>query len=188
MSKQQGRIVSNMVSVWWLSCITLQCLSISAMALHSYGSSHNFSTTGSSLSSSSSESSFFGNANTITNNHMRLQCGDDRDGSCGVNSHRNFLIMMGKGDGKKKRPKTSTTASSSTPAATPTPAQPAPMRVSNDINIPIKRQIRYGKLNKQLRQNAGQSFRQTKKVVRTKYRRTWGTCHINIHLTFDILL
>lgn len=46
------------------------------------------------------------------------------------------------------------------------------MRVSNDINIPIRRQIEYGKLNKQIRQTGTTAFRQ-KKVQRTKYRRTW---------------
>jgi len=48
------------------------------------------------------------------------------------------------------------------------------MRVSNDINIPIRRQIRFGRMNKQLRQTSSASFRQPRKnLLRTKYRRTW---------------
>jgi hypothetical protein len=89
------------------------------------------------------------------------------------NNKNNMFIMMGKGDGKQRRKKQD---ASPPPASAPAPAQPAAPRVSTDINIPIKRQIMYGKLNKQFRQNGGTSFRQinNKKVARTKYRRTWG--------------
>jgi len=75
---------------------------------------------------------------------------------------------MGKGDGKKKRKKKHSSSS-----ATPSPpsSEPAPLRVSNNINIPVRHQIRMAQLNKQAQQ-VGPSFRQ-KKVVRTKYRRTW---------------
>lgn len=79
---------------------------------------------------------------------------------------------MGKGDGKKKRKKKSAAAPSpadSKPAAVPSPT---PLRVSNDIGIPVRHQIRVAKMNKQLAKQSGSSFRQ-KKVTRTKYRRSW---------------
>eukprot|EP00980_Cylindrotheca_fusiformis_P018105 scaffold5817_cov101-Cylindrotheca_fusiformis.AAC.10 len=84
-------------------------------------------------------------------------------------AERSFLIM-GKGDGKKKRKKQSKSSSPSPQQSTP--SQPAAPRVSNSINIPIRRQIEYGKLNKQFRESGTTSFRQ-KKLVRTKYRRSW---------------
>jgi predicted RNA-binding protein with PIN domain len=76
---------------------------------------------------------------------------------------------MGKGDGKKRRKKKSATSASAPP---PPPPQPAPQRVTNDINIPVKHQIRWAQARKAAAKQAGASFRQ-KKVVRTKYRRTW---------------
>jgi hypothetical protein len=90
------------------------------------------------------------------------------------------MISMAKGqDGKKKRKR------KETPAASPpsAPVQPIAARVSTDINIPIRQQIRYGKLNKQHRQTGTTSFRQTtSKVVRTKYRRSWGeSFHEDFH-------
>jgi hypothetical protein len=88
---------------------------------------------------------------------------------------RFVTIMMGKGDGKQKRKKQDTSPSSSPPA--PVPQTPAAPRVSNGINVPIRRQIAYGKLNKHFRETGSTSFRQStnKKTVRTKYRRSWGT-------------
>lgn len=77
---------------------------------------------------------------------------------------------MGKGDGKKKRPKKKKLAAPSMEAA---PLMPPPQRVSTDINIPVKHQIRWAQMHKKAKQSAGQSFRQ-KKVERTSYRRTWG--------------
>ena len=90
---------------------------------------------------------------------------------------RRSVIIMGKGDGKKKRKKKSATTGTSTTASTPSmaPSKPAqPMRVSTDINIPIRRQIMYGKLNKLAASEAGTAYRKPK-VERTSYRRTWGT-------------
>ena len=85
------------------------------------------------------------------------------------------FLLMRKGDGKKKRKKKSATPPP--PAAAAAPAirevKIEPMRVTNDINIPIKRQIRYAQMNKEFaKQRANPGFRQ-KKVVRTRYRRTW---------------
>jgi len=48
---------------------------------------------------------------------------------------------------------------------------PSPQRVTNDINIPVKRQIRWAKMKKKAAKTVGQSFRKPK-VVRTAYRRT----------------
>ena len=45
------------------------------------------------------------------------------------------------------------------------------MRVTSDSNISVKRQIKWARMKKEYSQ-VGQSFRQ-KKVVRTKYRRSW---------------
>jgi len=74
-----------------------------------------------------------------------------------------------KGDRQNRAQKKKASSSS-----TPTTAQPStqqqqqqPQRVSNQINVPIRRQIRYGKINKQLREAAAASpsgsFRQTTK-------------------------
>lgn len=86
---------------------------------------------------------------------------------------RNSMITMAKGDGKQKRKK-QTPSSSPAPAL---PAQPNAPRVSTDINISIRRQIAYGKLNKQMRAGGATSFRQAKKV-RTKFRKTWNETEI----------
>jgi hypothetical protein len=94
-------------------------------------------------------------------------------------SSRSSLITMNKGDGKQKRKKkdaSSSTSSSSLPSPSSPPVQPTAPRVSTDINVPIRRQIQYGKLNKQYREQSGNTaFRQNKKFTRSKYRRSWGT-------------
>lgn len=86
-------------------------------------------------------------------------------------TRRKSFLIMGKGDGKKRRKKKAPTA-----PAPSQPQSPPPQRVSTDINIPVRMQIRYGQMHKQAVKQSGTSFRQ-KKVVRTKYRRTWGTCY-----------
>jgi len=96
----------------------------------------------------------------------------DSFSACG--SEHNFLIMMGKGDGKKKRkPKKKAVED------VVTPKSPPPQRVSTDINIPVKHQIRWGKIKKEAAKYTGVSFRQ-KKVVRTSYRRTWDEEEIEL--------
>ena len=75
---------------------------------------------------------------------------------------------MGKGDGKRRRKKKTTSAAAAGPAPA---ASPAPLRVSNDINIPIKRQIRWAKLNQEYAKSGGTAFRQTNVRKRTSYRR-----------------
>jgi predicted RNA-binding protein with PIN domain len=77
---------------------------------------------------------------------------------------------MGKGDGKKKRKKKSSSSESPTASAQPQPStEPAPLRVTNSINIPIKHQIRWAKLNQEYMKNSQTSFRQVRK--RTSYRK-----------------
>ncbi len=73
-------------------------------------------------------------------------------------------LFMGKGDGKKKRKKKSATASAEIPQQ---PTAPPPPRVTNDINISVKRQIRWAKMNKEY-QKSGTAFRQTNNVKRTR--------------------
>jgi hypothetical protein len=116
------------------------------------------------------------------------------------------ILFMGTRDGKQRRPKKSessssssrpSTTSSSTPSSTTTSSSTAsstpvtPQRVSNGINIPIRHQIRYGRLNKALREQQQQQQQSTSgggfksssssssspsstKTVRTKYRRKWN--------------
>jgi hypothetical protein len=91
-----------------------------------------------------------------------------------LTTRRKSFLIMGKGDGKKRRKKKSPAAP--TAPAPPQPQSPPPQRVSTDINIPVRMQIRYGQMHKQAAKQSGTSFRQ-KKVVRTKYRRTWGTLY-----------
>ncbi|KAL9188703.1 hypothetical protein ACHAXT_007081 [Thalassiosira profunda] len=77
---------------------------------------------------------------------------------------RRCNLFMGKGDGKKKRKKKSASA------AAPAPEAPAPLRVSNDINIPVKRQIRWAKMNQEYAKSQT-SFRQTNVRKKTSYRK-----------------
>lgn len=80
-------------------------------------------------------------------------------------SIRESHLHMGKGDGKKKRKKSPPAAA----AAPPPAASPAPLRVSNDINIPVKRQIKWAKMNQEYIKSKT-SFRQTN-VKRTSFRK-----------------
>jgi len=76
-------------------------------------------------------------------------------------------LYMGKGDGKKKRKKKSATSAASPP---PEVAAPAPLRVSTDINIPVKRQIRWAKMNQEYIKTQS-SFRQSNIKKKTSYRK-----------------
>ena len=106
------------------------------------------------------------------------------------------ILFMGTRDGKQRRPKKSESSSSPSSSSSSTPptsvsastAPVTPQRVSNGINIPIRHQIRYGRLNKALREQQQQSttsgggfkssssssFSSPTKTVRTKYRRRWN--------------
>ena len=96
--------------------------------------------------------------------------------TCHTADRTRFIVTMGKGDGKKKRKKKD--SSFVMPASMTTPLQPPPpQRVSNDINVPIRMQIKYGQMRKEMAKQASTSFRK-KKVERTKYRRTWGMCYV----------
>jgi predicted RNA-binding protein with PIN domain len=76
-------------------------------------------------------------------------------------------LQMGKGDGKQKRKK-----QSPSPAASPPPVTSAnaPLRVSNDINIPVKRQIQLAKINQEFVKSQS-SFTQTNPKKKTSYRK-----------------
>ena len=96
------------------------------------------------------------------------------------------ILFMGKGDGKKKRPKKKKSSGGggggggggADSSLSSSHSQSLPQRVTTDLNIPIRRQIMYGKLNKAMRSGtAGTSFRQPKKV-RTAYRRSWNETEI----------
>ena len=89
-----------------------------------------------------------------------------------INYHPKSFWSMGKGDGKKRRkPKKSVT--SDVENLTPLGVTPPPQRVSTQINIPVRYQIRWGQMKKEVAKSTSPSFRQPK-VVQTKYRRTWG--------------
>jgi predicted RNA-binding protein with PIN domain len=84
---------------------------------------------------------------------------------------------MGKGDGKKKRKKKSTSSSSQSsnqqqqPSTSSSSSQVSPLRVSTNINIPVKRQIKWAKLNQEyIKKSSQTSFRQVKKT-RTAFRK-----------------
>lgn len=79
---------------------------------------------------------------------------------------RKCTALQGKGDGKKKRKKQSSTPSAPSPVAT----APAPLRVTTDINISVKRQIKWAKM-KQEYAKAGTSFRQSNIRKKTAYRK-----------------
>jgi hypothetical protein len=112
-------------------------------------------------------------------------------------------LSMATRDGKQRRPKkqsdTSSTSSSHSPQTQSTTSSSSssssntpPARVSNAINIPIRHQIRYGRLNKAFKQQQEQlqhscgtgggssgSFKSSppspsSKMVRTRYRRKWN--------------
>ncbi|KAL7451483.1 hypothetical protein ACHAWC_003312 [Mediolabrus comicus] len=84
---------------------------------------------------------------------------------------------MGKGDGKKKRKKKSTSSSSQSAnqqqqqSTSTSESQVSPLRVSTNINIPVKRQIKWAKLNQEyIKKSSQTSFRQAKKT-RTAFRK-----------------
>jgi predicted RNA-binding protein with PIN domain len=91
---------------------------------------------------------------------------------------------MGKGDGKTRKPKkkivgpslqqSSGAAAASSFASESATSPPPPRRVSNNINIPVRKQIMMAQINKQLQQSAASgSFHPRRKLERTSYRRTW---------------
>lgn len=81
-------------------------------------------------------------------------------------------LCMAKGDGKKKRKKQADNEAQTISTPGSTNSESSPRRVSSNINIPVRHQIRMAQLSKELDQQASTSFRQ-KKVERTAYRRTW---------------
>lgn len=91
-----------------------------------------------------------------------------------------FCLYMGKGDGKKKRKKksdSSTGTDSNTASASsnnPTmSSSAAPLRVTSDSIIPVRRQIQWAQMKKEAMKSATNSFRQTN-LKRTSYRKSLG--------------
>lgn len=86
-----------------------------------------------------------------------------------------LVVTMGKGDGKKKRPKKKKSGasswSSSASASSPPPSVPAPQRVSNLINVPVRRQIKYGKMRKEAEKAASTPGFRANNVKKTSYRK-----------------
>lgn len=80
--------------------------------------------------------------------------------------HQDTVLWMGKGDGKKKRKK----KSSSTPSLSSIPQETAPLRVTSDSNVSVRRQIKWARMKKEIN-NSGTAFRQ-KNVKRTSYRKS----------------
>lgn len=88
---------------------------------------------------------------------------------------RVVTLWMGKGDGKskKRKKKTTPTSTSGDTDSSRAPAHnPEPLRVTNNINVPVRHQIRMAQLNKQASRQSSPGFRQTR-VQRTAYRRSW---------------
>eukprot|EP00977_Amphora_coffeiformis_P014017 scaffold3823_cov195-Amphora_coffeaeformis.AAC.27 len=131
----------------------------------------------------------------LVNDDDTLQWRHNSNYCCGLPNNNNnrwtpyyvpSCLFMGKGDGKKKRKKKSGGTSSS-----PSPSQPAdssssaplssasPMRVTSNSLVPVRHQIRWAKLNKEYRNQASAGFRQ-KRVIRTRYRRTWDEEEIEL--------
>ncbi|KAI2490906.1 YacP-like NYN domain [Fragilaria crotonensis] len=84
--------------------------------------------------------------------------------------------IMGKGDGKRKKPKKKAASAVALPVAE---LKPQPQRVSTDVNIPVRHQIRWGQMKKAIARSSNAGFRQPK-IVRTKYRRSWDEEEIEI--------
>lgn len=78
--------------------------------------------------------------------------------------------IMGKGDGKKKKPKKKAASTAVLPVVE---LKAQPQRVSTEVNIPVRHQIRWGQMKKAIARSSNAGFRQPK-IVRTKYRRSWG--------------
>ena len=81
-------------------------------------------------------------------------------------SYRKSSRNMGKGDGKQKRKK----QSSSPEVLPPVASSPSPLRVTNDINIPVKRQIQWAKMNQEYVKSQT-SFKQNNLKKKTSYRK-----------------
>jgi len=86
------------------------------------------------------------------------------------------MLRMGKGDGKNKKKK-KRPASSSPASSTPDAPGPAPLRVTSDSNVPVRRQILWAKMNKEYR-TSGTAFRQTNVRRKTSYRKSLGELFI----------
>lgn len=119
---------------------------------------------------SSAKSSSFVGSTTLLKHDVHVQAGGSS--SSAINLMRSSTLIMGKGDGKKKRKKKTKSSDSAVGGPHGPPNPPSPLRVTNDINIPIRQQIKWAQMKKEAERHSGQAFRQKR---RTKYRRTWST-------------
>lgn len=87
----------------------------------------------------------------------------------GAHRRKSSSIQMGKGDGKQKRKKQSS-ASTTSPPPPASSTTTVPLRVTNDINIPVKRQIQWAKM-KQEYVKSQSSFTQNNMKTKVSYRR-----------------
>ncbi len=81
-------------------------------------------------------------------------------------AYRKSFRNMGKGDGKQKRKKQSSTPEVPPPVASTS----SPLRVTNDINVPVKRQIQWAKMNQEYAKSQT-SFKQNNLKKKTSYRK-----------------
>jgi len=120
--------------------------------------------------SSAQSSSFIASTTLLRQDILSQHQSDDTTPVFG----RRVMICMGKGDGKKKRKKKNKNKNNS-PLNGPSSSssqESAPLRVTNNINIPIRQQIKFAQMKKEAQRHSGASFRQ-KRVERTSYRRKW---------------
>jgi len=108
---------------------------------------------------------------TSTSTQMLWQR-ESGDGSACASS---TVLMMGKGDDKKKKKKKK--ASVAAPSSAIEVSTPAPLRVTSDSNVSVRRQIQWGRMNKEYR-NSGTAFRQTNVRAKSSYRKSLGECVI----------
>lgn len=146
-------------------CAAFSALHCEALSLYGFARPTRISTL-------THRTSSFRSAFAVLPPSLRVCEGQDGCSSSSYQAASLHVLIMGKGDGKRKRKKKTTTSYSSIPQPQQQQLQPRPQRVSTDINVPVRVQIMYGQMRKEAAKQAGQSFRQ-KKVVRTKFRRTW---------------
>ena len=87
---------------------------------------------------------------------------------------RKIRTRMGaKGDGKQRRDKRIDAPSLQVPSS----STPIPQRVSNDINIPVRHQIKFAQMKKAVEKESSSNFRQNN-AKRTAYRKSLGLSQI----------
>ncbi|OEU14947.1 hypothetical protein FRACYDRAFT_188183, partial [Fragilariopsis cylindrus CCMP1102] len=114
-----------------------------------------------------------------TSFHQRKRCNSYYNSGAGNNNnhHNNCFLLFGakgggNGDKSSRKKKTTSTPSAAPSTSSPQPQpQQGPPRVTTNSNVSIRRQIAYGKINKQYREaTSGSSFRASS-IKRTSYRK-----------------